>query len=138
VSKHRQRLAGRPVVRILVIWLIQALALLALTAVLNGLRVDSLGAALAAAAAIGLLNALLWPLLTYVLLPFAVLTLGLLTLVLNGAVIWLAGQFVDGFHVDSLWTAIVASLGLTLLNTLASALLTIDDENSWYRNVVRR
>jgi putative membrane protein len=138
MKRRKEPLTTRPVIRILVIWAIQALALLILTFFLKGLSVDSLGVALAAAAVIGMLNALLWPLLSYVLLPFAVLTLGLLTLVLNGAVIWLAGQFVDGFHVDSLWTAILAALGLTLINTIASALLTIDDDNSWSRNVVRR
>jgi hypothetical protein len=64
--------------------------------------------------------------------------LGFLALVLNGAVIWLTGQLVDGFHVEDLWTAILASLGLTLINTVASALLTIDDDHSWSRNVLRR
>ena len=66
------------------------------------------------------------------------MTLGLLSLVLNGVIVWLAGQFLPGFNVDSLWTAVWAALGLTLINTIASALLTIDDDNSWSRNVVRR
>lgn len=138
MQKRRKPLAKNPVIRIILIWLIQALALLLLTLVISGLRVDSIWIGLIAAAAIGLLNALLWPLLTYILLPFAVLTLGLLTLVLNGAIIWLAGQLVDGFYVDNLWTAILAAIGLTLINIIASALLTIDDDSSWYRNVVRR
>jgi putative membrane protein len=137
-KEHKQPLTTHPAIRILIIWAIQALALLALTFLITGLRIDSLGVAFAAAAVIGLLNALLWPLLSYVLLPFAVFTLGLLTLVLNGAVLWLAGQIVSGFHVENLGTAILASLGLTLINTIASALLTIDDDNSWTRNVVRR
>jgi putative membrane protein len=138
MRRHKQPLATHPAIRILIIWVIQALALLALTFLLSGLWVDDLVVAFIAAAVIGLLNALLWPLLSYILLPFAVLTLGLLTLVLNGAVIWLAGQIVDGFYVDNLGTAILAALGLTLINTIASALLTIDDDNSWTRNVVRR
>ena len=112
MKKNRQPLAKHPAVRILIIWVIQALALLALTFLLRGLWVDSLGVAFAAAAVIGLLNALLWPLLSYILLPFAVFTLGFLTLVLNGAVIWLAGRIVDGFYVDNLWTAILAAFNL--------------------------
>ena len=138
MQKRRQPLAKNPVIRIILIWLIQALALLLLTLVICGLRVDSIWIALIAAGAIGLLNALLWPILTYILLPFAVLTLGLLTLVLNGAIILLAGWLVDGFYVDNLLTAILAAIGLTLINTIASALLTIDDDSSYYRNVVRR
>ena len=84
VKRNRRALVAHPVTRILIIWVIQTLALLALTFLLSGLRVDSIGVALIAAAVIGLLNAFLWPLLSHVLLPFAVLTLGLLALVVNG------------------------------------------------------
>lgn len=138
MRKGSEPRARRPVVRILLIWAIEALALLLLTLLLSGLWVDDIPTAFVAAAVIGLLNALLWPILTYFLLPFAVLTLGLLALVLNGVIIWLAGQFVPGFNVDNLWTAMLTALGMTAVNTILSALLTIDDDNSWYRNVVRR
>ena len=138
MKKYRKPLSQHPVIRIMVICVIQALALVILTFLLSGLRVDSLLVAFAAAAVIGLLNAFLWPLLSYVLLPFAVLTLGLLALVLNGAIIYLTAWLVDGFYVDNLWTAILASLGLTVINIIASTLLTIDDDNSWNRNMVRR
>jgi uncharacterized membrane protein YvlD (DUF360 family) len=141
-AKPRERrprpLLKRPLIRLLVIWIIEALALLLLAALLGGLTIDSLRTAVIAAAIIGLLNALLWPILTYVLLPFAVFTLGLLALVLNGVIIWLAGALVPGFEVASLGTAIWAAIGLTAANTIVSSLLTIDDDNSWYRNVVRR
>ena len=76
MKEHRRSLSRHPVFRILVIWVIQALALVILTFLISGLRVDSLAVAFVAAAVIGLMNALLWPLLSYVLLPFAVLTLG--------------------------------------------------------------
>jgi putative membrane protein len=89
-------------------------------------------------AAIGILNGLLWPLLSYLILPFAVLTLGLLSLVLNAGLVLLASQLVDGFSVTRLWPAIWLTLGLTAINTVLSSLLTIDDDNSWYRNVVGR
>ena len=128
----------RPLVRIVVIWLIEALALVLLAYTASGVRVDSFQTALIAAAAIGLLNALLWPLLSYLILPFAVLTLGLAALALNGAIILLAANLVPGFTVDGLWWSIWAALWLTAVNTIASSLLTIDDDSSWYRNVVRR
>jgi putative membrane protein len=130
--------ARHPVIRIIIIWIIEALALLLLTWLLRGLTVDSFGAAMVAAAAIGLLNALLWPLLSYLILPFAVLTLGLAALAMNGVIILLAAYIVPGFAVDSLWTAVWTAIGLTAVNTIASSLLTIDDDNSWYRNVVKR
>ena len=109
MKRRKKPLTTHPAIRILIIWVIQALALLGLTFFLKGFRVDSLGVALAAAAVIGLLNALVWPLLSYVLFPFAVLTLGLLTLVLNGAIGGLVGtlevlgthhRFIDGALTD--------------------------------------
>ena len=138
MANRKPSFLKRPLIRVLVIWIIQAITLMILTLLLDGLRVDRIGTALLAIVMIGLINAMLWPILSYVLLPFVVLTMGILSLVLNGIVIWLAGQFVNGFHVENLWTAMLTSLGLTVVNIIASSLLTIDDDSSWYRNVVRR
>jgi putative membrane protein len=133
---ERQRL--RFILRMLVVWAIEVVGLFFMDWLLPGVRIDSLSAAIVAVAVIGVVNALLWPLLSYLILPFAVLTLGLAALVLNGALVLLASQLVDGFHVDGLWPAIGLTLGLTAINTLLSGLLTIDDDNSYYRNVVKR
>ncbi len=138
MKQGHQPLIRRPVIRILIIWVIQTIALLIMSLVLSGLEIDNAGTAIVAAAIIGILNAILWPILSYILLPFAVLTLGLLALVLNGVIIWLAGQLVDGFTVATIGTAIWTAIGLTAINLIFSTLLTIDDDNSWYRNVVRR
>ena len=135
---HKQQRTKRPVIRIIVIWIIEALALALATFLFRDMIVDDFSTALAAAAAIGLLNALLWPMLSYLILPFAVLTLGLAALALNGAIILLASYLVEGFQVNGLWTAIGVAFWLTAVNTIASTLLTIDDDSSWYRNVVRR
>lgn len=135
---HRTPLLKRPVVRLLVIWIIEALALIFMAWLLNGLTISRGTTALLAAAVIGLLNALLWPLLSYIILPFAVLTLGLASLILNGVIIMLAAALVPGFEINDLWTAVLTALGLTAINAILSSLLTIDDDNSWYRNVVKR
>ncbi len=128
----------KPVWRILLIWSIESLALVLLAWILDGLTIQGVGAAVFAAALIGLLNALLWPLLSYILLPFAVLTLGIGALILNGVIIWLASEIAPGFQVDSVGTAIWVALGLTAVNAIMSSFLTIDDDNSYYRNVVKR
>ncbi len=126
--------------RILLIWAIQSFALILMSFVLDGLTINGVGAAIAATAIIGLLNALLWPLLSYIILPFAVLTLGFASLFLNGFIIYLAGQLtiVEGFEVDSIGTAVWVAIGLTAINAIASSLLTIDDDASYYRNVIKR
>ena len=85
--KPSGRTSGLPqIARVILVWLITAGALLLLGAILPGLHVEDTSVALIAAAVIGLINALLWPLLIRVALPFTVLTLGLGVLVLNGAV----------------------------------------------------
>jgi uncharacterized membrane protein YvlD (DUF360 family) len=135
-SKTRKLL--RFAVRVVVIWAIQVVGLLVIAWLLPGVSVDALGTAILAAAVIGLVNALLWPILSYLILPFAVLTLGLLSLVLNAVLLMLASALVEGFEVKNLGSAILLALGLAIINTVLSSLLTIDDDNSWYRNVVRR
>lgn len=139
-SAHRQRvpLMKRPLIRILVIWVIQTLALLILARIMDSVQIASAGTALGVTALIGLLNALLWPLLSFVLVPFAVLTLGIGALLMNGLVVYMAGQIVSGFTLASFWTAFWLALGISAINIILSTLLTIDDDNSWYRNQVKR
>ena len=125
-------------VRILVIWGIQTVALIVMAFLLNGVTIDNFGSAIWGAAIIGLLNALLWPLLSFVLVPFAVFTLGIGALLINGVMVLLASEVVDGFTVDGFWTAFWLALGMSAVNIILSTLLTIDDDNSWTRNQVRR
>src|SRR5215211_8475898 len=109
-----------------------------LSALLPGVAVTSFGAALGAAALIGLLNALVWPLLIRFALPFTVLTLGLGVLVLNGVVILTVAAISPGLSVSGLVDGIVVVIGLTVINTLVTSLLGVDDDDFYYRNVIRR
>jgi len=131
---HRQR----PVLRILVVWLLTTGAIVALSAILSGVHVNSFGAALAAAALIGLVNALVWPIVLWFALPLTVMTLGLGVVVLNGAIVLLASAIEPGFEVTSLTAGIVVALTVTLLTTAVSAAFAIDDDGFWYRHVVTR
>jgi uncharacterized membrane protein YvlD (DUF360 family) len=121
-----------------VIWVIAALGLLLMDLLLDGLQFDPPRRVFIAAAVLGFLNALLWPFLSRVLLPFAVFTAGLFFLILNGVMLWLAAQIVPGFEVDSIWTATLAAFGVTAVNVVCSTLLTIDDDGSYYRNVINK
>jgi uncharacterized membrane protein YvlD (DUF360 family) len=138
MNNHKRPLSQHPIVRILIIGIFEVIGLVLMAILLNGLTIDRLGVAIVAVAFIGLLNALLWPILSRILLPFAVFTGGLLFLVLNGVMIWLASLFVDGFEVNNLWTAIITALGVTAINVILSTLFTIDDDGSYYRNVIAR
>ena len=124
--------------RVVLVWLITAGTLMLLSALLDDFHVEDWRVALVSAALIGLINALVWPLLIRVALPLTVLTLGLGVLVLNGAVVLAVSAIEPGLTVDGLCAGIVVALGLTVVNTLVTSLLAIDDDDFWYRNVVKR
>ncbi len=100
----------RAALRIVVVLVLTAGALLLLNALLTDVHVDSARSALGAAALIGLVNALVWPLVIRFALPLTVLTLGLGVLVLNGAVVLFVSSIDPGFHVDGLFAGIVVAL----------------------------
>jgi uncharacterized membrane protein YvlD (DUF360 family) len=137
-DQEHDRGTGRAILRVLVIWLLSAATLIALGALLSGVHVTSAAAALASAALIGLVNALVWPLVLWFALPLTVLTLGLAVVVLNGAIVLLVSSIAPGLEVASLSAGIIVALGLTVVNTVVSYALAMDDEGFWYANVVRR
>jgi uncharacterized membrane protein YvlD (DUF360 family) len=124
--------------RVVVVLVITAGALMLLSALLAGFDVDDFEAALVSAAGIGLINALVWPLLIRVALPLTVLTLGLGVLALNGAVVWAVSELDPGMTVDRFGVGVVVAFGLTVVNTAVTSLLAIDDDDFWYRNAVKR
>ena len=84
---------------------------------------------------ISIVNSILWPLLTRIFMPFLVITFGLGTLVLNGLLLEIFGPLF-GITVDGL-AIILAPLSMALVTTILSALLTIEDDGSYYRAVLR-
>ena len=97
-------------VKLLVKWLLSATALMAVAYLYSGVAVAGFGAALWAALIIGLLNALVRPLLVVLTLPITLLTLGLFLFIVNALVFDLASALSDGFHVRSFGAALVGSL----------------------------
>jgi uncharacterized membrane protein YvlD (DUF360 family) len=126
------------VLRTALVWIVNAAALFLISAILPGFWVTTFWSALLAAAVIGLINGLIWPLVIRFALPLAVLTLGLFALLLNGVVILAVSELEPGFHVDGLGEAVVVAIGLTLITTLVSSALAIDDDAMWARSVLRR
>lgn len=102
----------------LIHWLISALALIATSKLMPGFHVSRFASALWAAMLIGLANMFIWPVLMVLTLPINILTLGLFTFVVNGAVLKLCAGLLKGFDIDGWWSAIFGSMVLSLLNTL--------------------
>ena len=128
----------RVVWRALLVLLLDAVLLLLLSELLDGFVLDGPAAALGAAAAIGLLNALVWPVLVRVALPLTVMTLGIAALILNGFLVTVAIDLIPGAHLDGLFEGVVVTIAMAALTSLVYALLSIDEDDAWHRNVVKR
>jgi putative membrane protein len=105
--------------RLLLLWVLNAVALLAVTWLLPSIQLTGLGAALIAALGLGLINTLVRPVLALLTLPITVLTLGIFYFVLNGLLFWMASALLPGFHVQGFASAL---LGAILYGVIAWAL----------------
>src|SRR5688572_20264294 len=101
-------------------WLINTGIIMALPYLLKGIRVDNCMSAMVAAAVLGVVNAVVRPLLIIMTLPINILTLGLFTFVINAVVLLMVAQVVKGFNVDGFWPALFGSLILSVGSTLLS------------------
>jgi putative membrane protein len=108
---------------LLVRWIVSAIALYLTSGIVPGIRIDGLGALLAAAAMIGIINAFVRPVVLLLTLPLTVLTLGLFVLVVNAAMLSLASAFVPGFTVRSFGAAFWGWLVLSFLTFLINVLI---------------
>ena len=108
---------------LLLVWILNAVALLVVAYILPGISVASFGSALIAALVLGLLNAIVKPILTILTLPITIVTLGLFLLVLNALVFWFAGSVLKGFSVNGFWWAMIGAIIYSLVSGLLSRLL---------------
>ena len=110
-------------IRLLLVWVINAVALLALPYVFSGIHVASFTNAMVAALVLGLINALIRPILILLTLPATILTLGLFIFVINGLLFWFVGSLDLGFTVDGFWTAVLGAVVFSVISWVLSALL---------------
>ena len=106
--------------------LLNAVAVFALAEILNGVYVDNYITSLLVAAVISILNVLVKPLLVILTLPATILTLGLFLFVINTIIILLADRLIGGFRVDGIWTAILFSILLCILQSLLHSFIKTD------------
>lgn len=105
------------------IWILSAIALIITAYIVPGFAVTSFAAALLAAVILGLINAIVKPILVLLTLPLTVITLGLFLFVVNALVIWLAGAITPGFVVTGFLPALLGSIVLTLVTSLLTFLV---------------
>jgi putative membrane protein len=80
------------------------------------IKVDGFLAALITAFVLGIINAILRPILVILTLPVTILTLGLFLLVINGLLLWLAAAIVPGFRVNGFWGAVLGSILISIVS----------------------
>jgi len=104
-------------------WVLNALALYIVSKIIPGIMLTDFGSALVAAIVIGLMNALVKPILLLLTLPINILSLGLFTFVLNAALLLLASSLTPGFKIEGFWTAVIGSILLSLISTILHSLV---------------
>ena len=109
--------------RLLLVWILNAIALLAVAYLYPGVQVQDWKAAAIAALVLGLVNTLIKPILVLLTLPVTILTLGLFLLVINALLFWGVAQLVEGFQVSGFWAARLGALLYSVIGWLLSKLI---------------
>ena len=104
-------------------WLLSAVALLLVAHLYNGVVVGSFTSALLAALVIGLLNTIVRPVLVLLTLPVTIITLGLFMFVINALMFWSASGLLAGFHVRDFVAALLGSLMYSALGVVIAMAL---------------
>ena len=106
-------------------WLIKALAVYATAHILGGIHIKSFGAAILVALVLGLVNAVVRPVLLFFSIPFIIVTLGLFLLVINALLLQLSASIVSGFTIDSFGWAVVGSIVISAISWMLSSLFNL-------------
>ena len=114
--------------RAAIVSVITGVALWLLAAVLDGFSIDGPWNALLAGVVVGLLNAVVWPLLAFIVVPISVLTLGLGAIVIDALVVALVLDGLPGIELSGFWTSVVVVIGLATIATAVSSALALDDD----------
>jgi putative membrane protein len=109
--------------RLLLLWLINAVTLLLIPYLVPSVSVDSFFTALVTALILGLVNSVIRPILVLLTLPITLVTLGLFILVINGLMFWFVASFVEGFRVAGFWSAFWGALLYSVLSTVFTAIV---------------
>ena len=106
--------------KLIIRWVVNAITLFGATQIIAGFHVSSFYAALVAALVLGLLNAIIRPILLVLTLPVTVVTLGLFTFVINGMLVWFMATFVKGVSVEGFLPAVAVGILTWAVSTLMS------------------
>ena len=107
---------------IIISWIILAAAVFIAAYILSGVSIGGVVSALIVALVLGIVNALIKPVLLFLSLPINILTLGLFTFVINALLVLLVAAIVPSFRVKNFWWALLFSIIVTIVNMFLSAI----------------
>ncbi len=112
---------------IVIRWLVITLAIMLSSALIPGIRVDSLSTAVIAAGLLGLINVFIKPVLLILTLPLNIITLGLFSFVINAFLLKVVAYFVNGLEVDGFLAALLGAVVISLVNWLANRFIVKEE-----------
>jgi putative membrane protein len=101
-------------------WSINLLALIVAGSMISGITIQSLGMGIVAAGILGIVNAVIRPVVLILTLPINLLTLGLFTLVINAAMLMLVSEVVPGFVIGNFWAAFWGAIVISLVSWIVN------------------
>lgn len=113
--------------KFLLSWLINTVAVLAVTQIVRGIHYDSTAGLIVATLVLGIFNTFLRPLLMLLSLPLVIFTLGLFVIVINAVLLYWVGSLVREFHVDTFQAAIWGALGIGIISFVLNAVTGVQN-----------
>lgn len=107
------------------------------TKALGGITIPDLKTAFLVIIILSLTNAILWPILSYFSLRFIVLTLGFGTFLIDGILLYVISLFIPGVYIEGI-SIFLIPLAIGLISSLISLIISIDDDESYYQNVLEK
>ena len=112
---------------LLLSWILNAISLAILVYFIApffhiGVSTHNIGTLIIAALVVGIVNAIVRPILTLLSIPLIVVTLGLFLFVVNALLLWLVGAIVPGFHVDGFWAAFWGAIWLGIISWIVNGI----------------
>ncbi len=104
----------------IITWIITAVSLLITAHFVPGIKIDTFTDAAIGAIVLGLINAIVKPIMVLLTLPLTILTLGLFLFVINALSFYLVAYLTPGFHVSTFWAALLGSIVLSLVSSILS------------------
>tara|TARA_B100000508_G_scaffold75814_2_gene59089 strand:+ start:2298 stop:2678 length:381 start_codon:yes stop_codon:yes gene_type:complete len=110
--------------------LFNALGLILIAELVSGIEVEGLYPAIIAALVLGILNAIVRPILFVLTLPITIVTLGLFAFVINAGLFFFAASFIEGFYVSSFWMALFGSILMSIVSAIGSRFIKSDRQKT--------